>query len=126
MIDTIKLKNIDDQLQVVYQRLNDLLMTDYMPIFSEPFSITVINENTYTFLIDSLLSLLKKYNRLVDILSTYNLNPFGEIRVKKIEYTNKGSDLERLINDYGVAISDLENSMNIIDQIMKLNKITKE
>lgn len=126
MIDTTKLDDIDSALYTVYKRLNELYMIDYPPIIDGPYEITVINENTYIYLIDSLVKLLQRYNLLVDTLTSYNMNPFGDISVKKIYYTNKGSDLGLLITDYNQTLIDLDSSIDTINQIMKLNKFIKE
>lgn len=126
MIDTTKLEGADNALYTVHKRLNELYMIDYPPIIDGPYEITVINENTYIYLIDSLVKLLQRYNLLVDTLSSYNMNPFGDISVKKIYYTNKGSDLNLLINDYKKVLIELNRSLDTFNQIMELNKLTKE
>ena len=126
MIDTTKLDDADNALYTVHKRLNELYMIDYPPTIDGPYEITVINENTYIYLIDSLVKLLQRHNLLVDTLTSYNMNPFGDISVKKIYYTNKGSDLGLLIADYDQTLIDLDSSIDTINQIMKLNKVIKE
>lgn len=126
MIDTTKLEGADNALYTVHKRLNELYMIDYPPTIDGPFDITVVNENTYIYLIDSLVKLLQRHNLLVDTLTSYNMNPFGDINVKKIYYTNKGSDLGLLIADYDQTLIDLDSSIDTINQIMKLNKFIKE
>lgn len=126
MIDTTKLEGTDNALYTVHKRLNELYMIDYPPTIDGPFDITVVNENTYIYLIDSLVKLLQRHNLLVDTLTSYNMNPFGDINVKKIYYTNKGSDLGLLIADYDQTLIDLDSSIDTINQIMKLNKFIKE
>lgn len=126
MIDTTKLDDADNALYTVHKRLNELYMIDCPPIIDGPYEITVINENTYIYLIDSLVKLLQRYNLLVDTLTSYNMNPFGDISVKKIYYTNKGSDLNLLINDYKKVLIELNRSLDTFNQIMELNKLTKE
>ena len=126
MIDTTKLEGTDNALYTVHKRLNELYMIGYPPTIDGPFDITVVNENTYIYLIDSLVKLLQRHNLLVDTLTSYNMNPFGDINVKKIYYTNKGSDLGLLIADYDQTLIDLDSSIDTINQIMKLNKFIKE
>lgn len=126
MIDTEKLNDVDNALYKIYKKLNELYMINYPPIYDGPFEITVVNENTYIYLIDSLVKLIKRHNLLVDTLTSYNMNPFGDISVKKIYYTNKGSDLNLLINDYKKVLIELNRSLDIFNQIMELNKLTKE
>ena len=126
MIDTEKLNDVDNALYKIYKKLNELYMINYPPIYDGPFEITVVNENTYIYLIDSLVKLIKRHNLLVDTLTSYNMNPFGDISVKKIYYTNKGSDLNILINDYKKVLIELNRSLDTFNQIMELNKLTKE
>lgn len=126
MIDTEKLNDVDNALYKIYKKLNELYMINYPPIYDGPFEITVFNENTYIYLIDSLVKLIKRHNLLVDTLTSYNMNPFGDISVKKIYYTNKGSDLNLLINDYKKVLIELNRSLDTFNQIMELNKLTKE
>ena len=126
MIDTEKLNDVDNALYKIYKKLNELYMINYPPIHDGPFEITVVNENTYIYLIDSLVKLIKRHNLLVDTLTSYNMNPFGDISVKKIYYTNKGSDLNLLINDYKKVLIELNRSLDTFNQIMELNKLTKE
>lgn len=126
MIDTEKLNDVDNALYKIYKKLNELYMINYPPIYDGPFEITVVNENTYIYLIDSLVKLIKRHNLLVDTLTSYNMNPFGDISVKKIYYTNKGSDLNLLINDYKKVLIELNRSLDTFNQIMELNKLTKE
>lgn len=126
MFDTEKLNDVDNALYKIYKKLNELYMINYPPIYDGPFEITVVNENTYIYLIDSLVKLIKRHNLLVDTLTSYNMNPFGDISVKKIYYTNKGSDLNLLINDYKKALIELNRSLDTFNQIMELNKLTKE
>ena len=126
MIDTEKLNDVDNALYKIYKKLNELYMINYPPIYDGPFEITVVNEKTYIYLIDSLVKLIKRHNLLVDTLTSYNMNPFGDISVKKIYYTNKGSDLGLLIADYNQTLINLDSSIDTINQIMKLNKDIKE
>ena len=126
MFDTEKLNDVDNALYKIYKKLYELYMINYPPIYDGPFEITVVNENTYIYLIDSLVKLIKRHNLLVDTLTSYNMNPFGDISVKKIYYTNKGSDLNLLINDYKKVLIELNRSLDIFNQIMELNKLTKE
>ena len=126
MIDTEKLNDVDNALYKIYKKLNELYMINYPPIYDGPFEITVVNENTYIYLIDSLVKLIKRHNLLVDTLTSYNMNPFGDISVKKIYYTNKGSDLNILINDYKKVLIELNRSLDAFNQIMELNKLIKE
>ena len=126
MIDTEKLNDVDNALYKIYKKLNELYMINYPPIYDGPFEITVVNENTYIYLIDSLVKLIKRHNLLVDTLTSYNMNPFGDISVKKIYYTNKGSDLNLLINDYKKVLLELNRSLDTFNQIMELNKLIKE
>ena len=126
MIDTEKLNDVDNALYKIYKKLNELYMINYPPIYDGPFEITVVNEKTYIYLIDSLVKLIKRHNLLVDTLTSYNMNPFGDISVKKIYYTNKGSDLNLLINDYKKTLIELNRSLDTFNQIMELNKLTKE
>ncbi|WP_308399679.1 hypothetical protein [Weissella thailandensis] len=126
MFDTEKLNDVDNALYKIYKKLNELYMINYPPIYDGPFEITVVNENTYIYLIDSLVKLIKRHNLLVDTLTSYNMNPFGDISVKKIYYTNKGSDLNLLINDYKKVLIELNRSLDTFNQIMELNKLTKE
>lgn len=126
MIDTEKLNDVDNALYKIYKKMNELYMINYPPIYDGPFEITVVNENTYIYLIDSLVKLIKRHNLLVDTLTSYNMNPFGDISVKKIYYTNKGSDLNLLINDYKKVLIELNRSLDTFNQIMELNKLTKE
>ena len=126
MIDTEKLNDVDNALYKIYKKLNELYMINYPPIYDGPFEITVVNEKTYIYLIDSLVKLIKRHNLLVDTLTSYNMNPFGDISVKKIYYTNKGSDLNLLINDYKKVLIELNRSLDTFNQIMELNKLTKE
>lgn len=126
MIDTEKLNDVDNALYKIYKKLNELYMINYPPIYDGPFEITVVNEKTYIYLIDSLVKLIKRHNLLVDTLTSYNMNPFGDISVKKIYYTNKGSDLNILINDYKKVLIELNRSLDAFNQIMELNKLTKE
>lgn len=125
MFDTEKLNDVDNALYKIYKKLNELYMINYPPIYDGPFEITVVNENTYIYLIDSLVKLIKRHNLLVDTLTSYNMNPFGDISVKKIYYTNKGSDLNLLINDYKKVLIELNRSLDTFNQIMKLNKLMK-
>ena len=126
MIDTEKLNDVDNALYKIYKKLNELYMINYPPIYDGPFEITVVNEKTYIYLIDSLVKLIKRHNLLVDTLTSYNMNPFGNINVKKIYYTNKGSDLNLLVDDYKKTLIELNRSLNTFNQIMELNKLTKE
>lgn len=126
MIDTEKLNDVDNALYKIYKKLNELYMINYPPIYDGPFEITVVNEKTYIYLIDSLVKLIKRHNLLVDTLTSYNMNPFGDISVKKIYYTNKGSDLNLLIDDYKKTLIELNRSLDTFNQIMELNKLTKE
>lgn len=126
MIDTEKLNDVDNALYKIYKKLNELYMINYPPIYDGPFEITVVNENTYIYLIDSLVKLIKRHNLLVDTLTSYNMNLFGDISVKKIYYTNKGSDLNLLINDYKKVLIELNRSLDTFNQIMELNKLIKE
>ena len=126
MIDTEKLNDVDNALYKIYKKLNELYMINYPPIYDGPFEITVVNEKTYIYLIDSLVKLIKRHNLLVDTLTSYNMNPFGDISVKKIYYTNKGSDLNLLINDYKKVLIELNRSLDAFNQIMELNKLIKE
>ena len=126
MIDTEKLNDVDNALYKIYKKLNELYMINYPPIYDGPFEITVVNEKTYIYLIDSLVKLIKRHNLLVDTLTSYNMNPFGDISVKKIYYTNKGSDLNLLINDYKKVLIELNRSLDTFNQIMELNKLMKE
>lgn len=126
MFDTEKLNDVDNALYKIYKKLNELYMINYPPIYDGPFEITVVNEKTYIYLIDSLVKLIKRHNLLVDTLTSYNMNPFGDISVKKIYYTNKGSDLNLLINDYKKVLIELNRSLDTFNQIMELNKLTKE
>ena len=126
MIDTEKLNDVDNALYKIYKKLNELYMINYPPIYDGPFEITVVNEKTYIYLIDSLVKLIKRHNLLVDTLTSYNMNPFGDISVKKIYYTNKGSDLNILINDYKKVLIELNRSLDAFNQIMELNKLMKE
>lgn len=126
MIDTEKLNDVDNALYKIYKKLNELYMINYPPIYDGPFEITVVNEKTYIYLIDSLVKLIKRHNLLVDTLTSYNMNPFGDISVKKIYYTNKGSDLNILINDYKKVLIELNRSLDAFNQIMELNKLIKE
>lgn len=126
MIDTTKLEGADNALYTVHKRLNELYMIDYPPTIDGPFEITVVNENTYIYLIDSLVKLLQRHNLLVDTLTSYHMNPFGNINVKKIYYTNKGSDLNLLVDDYKKTLIELNRSLDTFNQIMELNKLMKE
>ena len=126
MIDTEKLNDVDNALYKIYKKLNELYMINYPPIYDGPFEITVVNEKTYIYLIDGLVKLIKRHNLLVDTLTSYNMNPFGDISVKKIYYTNKGSDLNLLINDYKKTLIELNRSLDTFNQIMELNKLIKE
>ena len=126
MFDTEKLNDVDGALYKLHKRLYELYMINYPPTSGGPFEITVVNENTYIYLIDSLVKLIKRHNLLVDTLTSYNMNPFGDISVKKIYYTNKGSDLNLLINDYKKVLIELNRSLDTFNQIMELNKLTKE
>lgn len=126
MFDTEKLNDVDNALYKIYKKLNELYMINYPPIYDGPFEITVVNENTYIYLIDSLVKLIKRHNLLVDTLTSYNMNPFGDISVKKIYYTNKGSDLNLLVDDYKKVLIELNRSLDTFNQIMELNKLTKE
>ena len=126
MIDTEKLNDVDNALYKIYKKLNELYMINYPPIYDGPFEITVVNEKTYIYLIDSLVKLIKRHNLLVDTLTSYNMNPFGNINVKKIYYTNKGSDLNLLVDDYKKTLIELNRSLDTFNQIMELNKLTKE
>ena len=126
MFDTEKLNDVDNALYKIYKKLNDLYMINYPPIYDGPFEINVVNENTYIYLIDSLVKLIKRHNLLVDTLTSYNMNPFGDISVKKIYYTNKGSDLNLLVDDYKKTLIELNRSLDTFNQIMELNKLTKE
>lgn len=126
MIDTEKLNDVDNALYKIYKKLNELYMINYPPIYDGPFEITVVNEKTYIYLIDSLVKLIKRHNLLVDTLTSYNMNPFGDISVKKIYYTNKGSDLNLLIDDYKKTSIELNKSLDTFNQIMELNKLMKE
>lgn len=126
MFDTEKLNDVDNALYRIYKKLNELYMINYPPIYDGPFEITVVNENTYIYLIDSLVKLIKRHNLLVDTLTSYNMNPFGDISVKKIYYTNKGSDLNLLVDDYKKTLIELNRSLDTFNQIMELNKLMKE
>ena len=126
MFDTEKLNDVDNALYKIYKKLNELYMINYPPIYDGPFEITVVNEKTYIYLIDSLVKLIKRQNLLVDTLTSYNMNPFGDISVKKIYYTNKGSDLNLLVDDYKKTLIELNKSLDTFNQIMELNKLTKE
>ena len=121
MIDTTKLQQVDDDLQSIYSDLNYYLLIDYMPAPVGPFIITIFNEDTYSFLITSLLRLINEHNRLLDILGHYNLNPFGDIQVSAIFYDNKGSDLNELISVYNQTLDLLTHNFESIKVIMKLN-----
>ncbi|APS42172.1 hypothetical protein FOL01_1313 [Weissella jogaejeotgali] len=121
MIDTTKLQQVDDDLQSIYSDLNYYLLIDYMPAHVGPFIITIFNEDTYSFLITSLLRLINEHNRLVDILVHYNLNPFGDIHVSAVFYDNKGSDLNELISVYNQTLDLLTHNFESIKVIMKLN-----
>ena len=121
MIDTTKLQQVDDDLQSIYSDLNYYLLIDYMPAPVGPFIITIFNEDTYSFLITSLLRLINEHNRLVDILGHYNLNPFGDIQVSVVFYDNKGSDLNELISVYNQTLDLLTHNFESIKVIMKLN-----
>ena len=126
MIDTEKLNDVDNALYKIYKKLNELYMINYPPIYDGPFEISVVNENTYIYLIDSLVKLIKRHNLLVDTLTSYNMNPFGDISVKKIYYTNKGSDLNLLVDDYKKTLIELNRSLDTFNKIMELNKLIKE
>lgn len=126
MFDTEKLNDVDNALYRIYKKLNELYMINYPPIYDGPFEITVVNENTYIYLIDSLVKLIKRHNLLVDTLTSYNMNPFGDISIKKIYYTNKGSDLNLLVDDYKKTLIELNRSLDAFNQIMELNKLMKE
>lgn len=121
MIDTKKLQQVDDNLQSIYSDLNYDLLIDYMPAPIGPFSITIFNEDTYSFLITSLLRLINEHNRLVDILGHYNLNPFGDIHVSAVFYDNKGSGLNELISVYNQTLDLLTHNLEYIKVIMQLN-----
>ena len=126
MIDTEKLNDVDNALYKIYKKLNELYMINYPPIYDGPFEITVVNEKTYIYLIDGLVKLIKRHNLLVDTLTSYNMNPFGDISVKKIYYTNKGSDLNLLVDDYKKTLIELNRSLDTFNKIMELNKLIKE
>ena len=126
MIDTEKLNDVDNALYKLHKRLYELYMINYPPTSGGPFVINVVNENTYIYLIDSLVKLLQRHNLLVDTLTSYNMNPFGNINVKKIYYTNKGSDLNLLVDDYKKTLIELNRSLDTFNQIMELNKLMKE
>lgn len=126
MIDTTKLQRVDDDLQSIYSDLNYALLTDYMPASIGPFSITIFNEDTYSFLINSLLRLINEHNRLVDILKNYNLNPFSDIQVSVVFYDNKGSDLNELISVYNHTLDLLTNNLKSVKVIMQLNGLMED
>lgn len=126
MFDTEKLNDVDGALYKLHKRLYELYMINYPPTSGGPFGITVVNEKTYIYLIDTLDQLIRWHNLLVDTLTSYHMNPFGNINVKKIYYTNKGSDLNLLVDDYKKTLIELNRSLDTFNQIMELNKLIKE
>lgn len=126
MINTTKLNEVDDKLNSIYKRLNELFLIDYLPDSEGPFTINVIDENTYSMLINGLDSLLKKYNRLVDVLTVHNLRTVSNVNLVKLSFTDKGSDLGSLVKNYSSMLNVLDKAIDSINEIMRLNKLIKE
>lgn len=117
-----QLHDLDQRLQNIYLIFKELSMIDFVPETVQPFNIVVFNEHSYMLIINSLVTLLKKHNRLLDIMASYHLNPFGEITVNKLYFDDKGSNLNMLIDNYQKMLICIDTSVSKIDQIMELNK----
>lgn len=126
MIDTTKLKQVSDGLQVIYSSLNHSLLTDYMPIAVESFDIHIFDEETYSFLRTCLLDLIKEHNHVLNIFNQYNLNPFSDIQVNPVSYDDKGSNLNKSISAYTQTLDLLIRNNESIKTIMQLNGLLTE
>lgn len=117
-----QLHDLDQRLQNIYLIFKEMSMIDFVPETVRPLNIVVFNEHSYMLIINSLVTLLKKHNRLLDIMDSYHLNPFGEITVNKLYFDDKGSNLNMLIDNYQKMLICIDISVGKINQIMELNK----
>lgn len=117
-----QLHDLDQRLQNIYLIFKEMSMIDFVPETVQPLNIVVFNEHSYMLIINSLVKLLKKHNRLLDIMASYHLNPFGEITVNKLYFDDKGSNLNMLIDKYQKMLICIDISVGKINQIMELNK----
>lgn len=126
MIDTTKLKQVDNDLQVIYSSLNHSLLTDYMPTAVESFDIHIFDEETYSFLMNCLFDLIKEHNHVLNIFNQYNLNPFSDIQVNPVSYDDKGSNLNKSISAYTQTLDLLIQNNESIKVIMQLNGLMED
>ncbi len=126
MVDTNKLNEIDYNIQLTYQAIESVFLTTEVPDLKGPFTVNIWNENTYSFLITSLLNLIREYNGLLDILTVNHLNPFSNINLKHLSFGDNGSDLNELISQYKKTLDKLNNGLEKVKVILKLNGLMED
>lgn len=121
-----RLLKIDESLQTTYQVLYELMLIEDLPKKINKVTLESFDENSYSFIIFTVKFLIKKYNRLLGILSAYDMMPFLDINFKKLNWDDKGSDLNALVSNLDKKISELEGNLVQIKIILKLNGVIKE
>lgn len=121
-----RLLKLDEAFQTIYQDLYELMLIKDLPKKINKITLEAFDENSYSFIIFTVKFLIKKYNRLLGILSAYDMMPFLDINFKKLNWDDKGSDLNVLVSNLDKKISELEGNLVQIKIILKLNGVIKE
>lgn len=121
-----RLLKLDEAFQTIYQDLYELMLIEDLPKKINKITLESFDENSYSFIIFTVKFLIKKYNRLLGILSAYDMMPFLDINFKKLNWDDNGSDLNALISNLDKKISELEGNLVQIKIILKLNGVIKE